>query len=116
MQIQDDIITAMIQKIEEDSSIYYREPKGHPNKYIDRYSVKLEKKGWEKLLVFFKAKTGKKKDLEKWLVDNFLGVGINIISKSGKEKQASSFSRKLFHVTGMYDFILPLVRHSLYRK
>lgn len=67
----------------------------HKNDFIDRYSIKLNRPGWFKALLFFRAEQGKKKALEKYLQKEFLGVFPNW------------FSRKLFHMTGDFDFIIP---------
>ena len=67
----------------------------HPNDLIDRYSIKLERGGWLKVLFFFRATSGKKSELEKTLIEELLGV------------KTHQFSRKLYHMTGDYDFIVP---------
>ena len=67
----------------------------HPNKIIDRYSVKLEKYNWLKVLLFFKASQTNKSELEDKLQIELLGVS------------PLHFSRKLYHITGEYDFIIP---------
>lgn len=67
----------------------------HPNDLIDRYSIKLERGGWLKVLLFFKATSGKKILLEETLIKKLLGV------------KSHQFSRKLYHMTGDYDFIVP---------
>lgn len=68
----------------------------HPNKMIQRYSVKLERLGWLKILLFLKAKLGSKKQLQEGIQKNILGVKNNW------------FARKFYHITGEYDFIVPV--------
>lgn len=67
----------------------------HPNDLIDRYSIKLDRGGWLKVLFFFRATSGKKFELEETLIEELLGV------------KTHQFSRKLYHMTGDYDFIVP---------
>ncbi|MFQ5962662.1 MAG: Lrp/AsnC ligand binding domain-containing protein [Candidatus Scalinduaceae bacterium] len=66
------------------------------NDLINRYSVKLSRRGWLKFLFFFKAKAGKKKALESVLCEEILGVS------------QYKFARILYHMTGEYDFMIPL--------
>lgn len=70
----------------------------HYDKVIDRYSVKLERHNWLKTLLFFKAGTEptQKDKLEKVIQNYLLGVG------------PSKFARKLYHITGDYDFMVLL--------
>lgn len=81
-----------------DGDEYYRDDLVHPISLIDRYSVKLERPQWIKVLLFFKAASApdKKNNLEEVLVDKLLGVN------------EESFARKLYHITGRYDFMVPL--------
>lgn len=67
----------------------------HPNKLINRYSVKLERRDWLKILLFFKAEVGQKDKLENVIQEELLGV------------HSSHFARKLYHITGDYDFMVP---------
>lgn len=67
----------------------------HPNNLIDRYSIKLNRNKWLKTLFFFKAVHGQKDKLEKVLQEDLLCV------------QRTRFSRKLYHITGDYDFMVP---------
>ncbi|MGR3309257.1 MAG: hypothetical protein ACUZ77_00635 [Candidatus Brocadiales bacterium] len=67
----------------------------HGNELIDRYSIKLDKGGWRKVLFFFKASPGEKDKLAIDLQENFLGVA------------PKHFSRKLYHITGDNDFMVP---------
>lgn len=77
---------------------YSKNDLNHPNKLIDRYSVKLEKNMWLKTLLFFKAYQDpmKKDELRKALRDELLGV------------DDKYFSRKLYHMAGEFDFAVPL--------
>ena len=68
----------------------------HPNDLIELYSIKLDRAGWLQTLLFFKASGSKeKKELEKVLQKEFLGV------------TSSQFSRKVHYMTGDYDFMIP---------
>ena len=68
----------------------------HPNELIAKYSIKLERNNWLKVLLLFGAAPGKKYKLEDALVNELLRV------------ELSQFSRKLYHMTGEYDFLVPL--------
>ncbi|MCX9011844.1 MAG: hypothetical protein OIN66_12065 [Candidatus Methanoperedens sp.] len=78
-------------------SEYSRDDLVHYNSLIDRYSVKLEKNAWLKTLFFFKAGTEptQKDKLEKVIQKELLGV------------KPTKFARKLYHITGDYDFMVP---------
>lgn len=76
-------------------SEYSRDDLKHPNELIERYSIKLNRDKWLKTLLFFKAAPGKKDKLEDSLKNTLLGV------------TTSQFSRKLYHITGDYDFLVP---------
>lgn len=78
-----------------EKSEYSQDDLRHPNNLIDRYSVKLNRNNWLKTLLFFKAAHGKKDELEEALQEKFLGV------------TPSRFARKLYHITGDYDFFIP---------
>lgn len=79
-----------------DKSEYFHDDLHHPNKLVDRYSVKLKRGGWVKTLLYIKASHGNKSELESVIQEELLGV------------QTSRFSRKLYHFTGDYDFFIPL--------
>jgi len=68
----------------------------HPNKLIDKFSVKLDQINWLQTLLFFKASSPKNKEiLEDVLQKKILGV------------TSSQFSRKVHYMTGDYDFMIP---------
>lgn len=75
---------------------YNRDALEHPNKLINRYSIKLNKECWVKALFFFQARPKKKEELLNSLKNNLLGV------------EQSYFSRKLYHMAGQYDFVVIL--------
>ncbi len=68
----------------------------HPNHLVDRYSADLTPVGWLRALVFFKGKGTEKDRLEKALQEELLGV------------TATTFAKKLYHMTGDNDFMVPL--------
>jgi len=66
------------------------------SKAIEKYSIKLEKKQWIKTLIFIKAASGKKEKISSIIKNELLGIS------------EISFARKFYHLTGEYDFIVPV--------
>lgn len=73
----------------------------HPNEIIDRYAIKLDANNWQKLLLFVKAELGVKDKLQNKIQKKILGV----------EKRW--FARKFYHITGDFDFVVPIDVNSL---
>lgn len=63
---------------------------------IAKHGIKLECSEWIKTLIFIRASRGMKIELEKIIKDLLLGV------------DDKRFARKLYHMTGDFDFIVPL--------
>ena len=63
---------------------------------IAKHGIKLECSEWIKTLIFIRAARGMKSELEKKINDFLLGV------------DDKRFARKFYHMTGDFDFIVPL--------
>ena len=74
----------------------------HPNPLVDRYSIRLNRRGWARALVFIQAvRDGRAKDqLEANLCKDLLGAG------------PTFFARKIYHMSGAFDFLLPVTAHT----
>ncbi len=78
-------------------SIYSRQDLEHNNRFIDRFSIKLDRAQWCKALLFLRStdNPGAKEKLERAVASKLLGVKPN------------QFARKFYSMTGDYDFIVP---------
>ncbi|MFX0141454.1 MAG: hypothetical protein ACFFDN_47895, partial [Candidatus Hodarchaeota archaeon] len=64
------------------------------DEYVYKLSVRLERRGWFKILIMLKAYPGKKKHVEKIIDEKILGI------------ESNSFARKYYTIRGLFDFII----------
>jgi predicted amidohydrolase/DNA-binding Lrp family transcriptional regulator len=97
-------ISMFCDRYPEHSGIIYevkREFESVENKFVYKYSAKLDRKGWFKTLLFIKSSLEGKKIVWDGIINKLLLV------------DPTYFSRKYYVVTGDFDFIVPMDFHRL---